>query len=340
MEIPLSPSLNLPPFIPYSIELSHLSLLSLSQPNRALLKIINRVPPPQERITQNRQWADWLREIHAHKRANTRSLDLKNIVISTDAEILSANLERDIWELITFSAINSVLSIPALLGAHLGVKELGEGRWQSDEGGSGIEDNAGVLKLSGRVAEGNGVEVDLPVRLATEWEISEVAGETVIVDTAKDGLGFIAFGVGVTEVECEDLLVEEALVDHVVEGWDDLVHADGVEAETQDTVETAEGEGQSWLFGGLGEVLTLDGEITDREVVVGDEALHGARAVVDLEARSIRLVGLGCGRIVLGVQVAGDATALLGWDPEVGGAGIKNNLEGLWWVTEGDLGEV
>jgi hypothetical protein len=40
------------------------------------------------------------------------------------------------------------------------------------------------------------------------------------------------------------------------------------------------------------------------------------------------------------VQVAGDATAGLRGNPEVGGAGVQDDLEGLRRVTNGDLGEV
>ena len=44
--------------------------------------------------------------------------------------------------------------------------------------------------------------------------------------------------------------------------------------------------------------------------------------------------------VVLGVEVAGDGTALLGWDPEVGATSVENDLEGLRRRTNGDLREV
>lgn len=162
----------------------------------------------------------------------------------------------------------------------------------------------------------------------------------VVVDTSEDSLRGITLSVGVAEVESEDLLVEEALVDHVVEWWDDLVDGDGVESKTKDTVEAAERESQSWLLGGLSEVLALDLQVADGEVVVRDESLHAAGAVVDLERGSVGLVRVGLGGVILAVEVAGDGAALLGWNPKVGGAGVEDDLEGLWWIAEGDLGEV
>lgn len=61
---------------------------------------------------------------------------------------------------------------------------------------------------------------------------------------------------------------------------------------------------------------------------------------MNLERGSIGLVGVGLGGVILAVEVAGDRTTLLGWNPKVRGAGVENDLEGLWWVAEGDLGEV
>jgi hypothetical protein len=44
--------------------------------------------------------------------------------------------------------------------------------------------------------------------------------------------------------------------------------------------------------------------------------------------------------IVLVVQVAGDGTALGGWDPEIGATCIQDDLEVLWWRANGDFREV
>lgn len=61
---------------------------------------------------------------------------------------------------------------------------------------------------------------------------------------------------------------------------------------------------------------------------------------MDLELGAVALVSGRVRRLVLGVEVAGDAAALLGGDPEVGAARIEDNLECLGRGTDGDLGEV
>lgn len=245
--------------------------------------------------------------------------------------------EGDIRERITVLAVNGVLAVEALLGADLLVEELSESGWEGVEGGSGVQDDAGVLEVGPDVAEGDGVEVDFPVGLAAEGNVRQLSAVVGLVDTAEDGL---RLGLIVCEVEGKDFLVEEALVNHAVEGRDDLVDGDGVKAETQDTVETAEGESKSGLLNGLAKELVLDDEVTDGELVLGDVATDAAGAVLDGELGTVLLVRARLARVVLAVKVAGDGAAGLGWNPEVGASGVKNDLECLWWVTDGDLGEV
>lgn len=61
---------------------------------------------------------------------------------------------------------------------------------------------------------------------------------------------------------------------------------------------------------------------------------------MDLEVRSVLLVG-GRGRgVVGGVQEASNAVARLGGNPEVGASSVENDLERLGRVADGDLGEV
>jgi hypothetical protein len=119
-----------------------------------------------------------------------------------------------------------------------------------------------------------------------------------------------------------------------------VVDRDGVIGQTQDTIEATEGESQTGLLGSLGKVLALDLEVTDLDIIVGDETRQAAGSVVDLELTAVLLVGGRGRRVVLGVEVAGDAAALLGRNPEVGAAGVEDDLEALGRVTDGDLGEV
>lgn len=312
-------------------------LFRSSQANSTLLEIIHAVPPPQERITKDSQRANRLGHVHSHEGRHAASAHLKDIIMSAEGEIVASKGEGDIWEIIALLAVDGVLPVVSLLGADLLVEELSQGGGEGVEGGSGVEYDAGVVEVRLDVAEGDGVEVNLPVGLAAEGDVGQVAGVVGLVDSAEDGLGL---GLVVGEVEGEDLLVEEALVDHAVEGGDDLVDGDGVEAETQDAVEATEGEGESGLLNGLAEELVLDHQVADGDLVLGDESADAAGAVLDGELGAVLLEGGGLARVVLAVEVAGDRAAGLGWDPEVGAAGVEDDLECLWWAADGDLGEV
>ena len=104
--------------------------------------------------------------------------------------------------------------------------------------------------------------------------------------------------------------------------------------------EFTESEGESGLDGGLGEILLLEGEISDGHDIVGDDTFEGSGAVLNLELGAVGLVGAGLFGVVLGVEEAGDGGAAGGGDPEIRGSGVEDDFEGLRRGTEGDLGEV
>jgi hypothetical protein len=219
------------------------------------------------------------------------------------------------------------------------LQEFGNGRGQGNEGCAGVEYHAGVIHLGSLLAERDGIKVNLPVGLAPQRKLDELARVVALVNAAKGGLGLLLL-VGVAEVEGEDGLVEEALFKHVVEGRHDAVHADGVVAETHDAVEPAEGKGKTWLRSRLGEVLVLHLEVANLEDIVGHEAAQLAGSVADLKRGAVLLVCRRRRRVVLGVQVAGDRVALGRRHPEVGAARVEHDLECLRRRAEGDLGEV
>lgn len=199
-------------------------------------------------------------------------MDLKNVVVWGDGEVVATKSEGHIWETVTLLALNRVLSIISLLGAHLLVEELSKGRWESDERSSGVKYNASVIELSSGVTEGDRIKINLPVCLTSQWDLSDLAGVVVLVDTTEDGLGLITLAVvGISKVESKDWLIQELLVDHVVEWRWDLVDGDGVETKTQDTIESAESKGKTWLLGSFGEDLVLDFEVTNGHGILGNE---------------------------------------------------------------------
>lgn len=79
----------------------------------------------------------------------------------------------------------------------------------------------------------------------------------------------------------------------------------------------AERKRQAWLLRCLSEILVLDAEISDLQGILGHEALHRARTILDRELGSVHLVSRRGAGIVLGVEEACNRAALGAWDPEV-----------------------
>lgn len=169
------------------------------------------------------------------------------------------------------------------------LQELGDGGGESDEGGTSVEDDTGVVEVSGVLTKGDRIEVDLPVSLAAEGKLDHLASVVALV-YATESSDRLLLLVGVAKVEREDGFIKQVLSEHVVKRGDHLVDTDGVVAKTEDTVEPAEGESKTRLVGRLGEVLVLDGEITDLDGVLRDETAQATRAVADLELRAVLLV--------------------------------------------------
>lgn len=122
-----------------------------------------------------------------------------------------------------------------------------------------------------------------------------------------------------------------------------MVDRDGVIAKTKDTVEPmaiefrkqwgnsqhslSKGEGETRLLSSLSEVQVLDRKVTDSQDVPRHEALHRARAILDGELGTVRLVRRRSGRVILGVEEACNGRALGARHPEVARPGVQNDLE-------------
>jgi len=82
----------------------------------------------------------------------------------------------------------------------------------------------------------------------------------------------------------------------------------------------------------------LDRDSSDGYDVLAKETTRGTRPILNRKGGSIDNVGAALVGVVLAVQIAGDLqeTALGAGDPQVAGAGIKDDLEALGWGTNGD----
>lgn len=219
---------------------------------------------------------------HSHEAGNARTLNLQDVVVWGNSEIITAKSERHIWQAITLVTLNSVLSVVSLLGTNFLVQKLSKSSWESDEGSSSVQDNTSSLERSLRLAEGDSIEINLPVSLASQWDVGQLAGEVVLVDATEGSLRVVSI-LGVAKVESENGLIQETLLNHVVEWWGNLVDGDGVISKTKDTIETAECESKTWLLSSLSEKLVLDLQVTNCHGILRNETAKAARAISDLE---------------------------------------------------------
>jgi hypothetical protein len=255
----------------YNLSQKRNTLLCLGKANGAVADVVDRVPPPEEGVTENGERTNGLREVHSHECRDARALNLEDVVVSTDGEVVASERKGKVGQTIHLVALNRVLSVERLLCADFLVQELGNGGGQSDQRGTGVQDDTSVVHLGSLVTEGDRIEVNLPVSLAPQGKLGELAGVVVLVHATKGCLGLAAV-VGVSKVEGEDGFVQQALVQHVVDRRDDLVDTDGIVSQAHDAIESAKGKSEARLRSGLSKVLILDLQVADLEGVPGHEA--------------------------------------------------------------------
>ena len=87
----------------------------------------------------------------------------------------------------------------------------------------------------------------------------------------------------VSQVEGEYWLVQQLMVDHVVEWRDRLVDGDGIVTKTENTIKSAKGKCEAWLFSCLSKVLVLGFRVTNCDGVLRLVAFLTSRTVGNLE---------------------------------------------------------
>lgn len=266
------------------------ALLGASKANGVLAKVIDGVVAAEESIAEDDEGTSGGGDVHTLEGRDAAARDLEDVVRGRERILGTSEAKGDVGKRALLGAVDGVLAIVALLGSDLLVQKLGQGAGEDVEGRAGVKDDTSVLELGNLVAKGNGIKVHLPVGLAAEGDVLDLALVTVLVDATEDSL---ALALGVGEVESENGLVQETLVDHLVEGRDDAVDGDGVVGQTKDAIKAAKGKSKAGFAGGLGKVLILDLEVTDGENIVGYEASQATRAVMDLEVGSVGLVRRG-----------------------------------------------
>lgn len=133
------------------------------------------------------------------------------------------------------------------------------------------------------VAKSDSVELDLPVSLAPQWDVGNVARVVGFVETTECNFRSILALGGVAEVKCKDWLVQKLLIKHAVERRWDSVDADSVISESQDAIKSAKGKGKTRLGSGFSEKLVLDCQITNGDGVLRNVTTERTRAVLNLK---------------------------------------------------------
>lgn len=152
------------------------------------------------------------------------------------------------------------------------IQKLGHGRRQGDKRCTSVEDDTGVIHLGTVFAKGDSIKINFPVSLAAEGNRGHLAGVVALVDAAKGRHRVVSVLVGIAQIERKDGLIQQVLVEHVVERWDDLVDGDRVISQTQNTVKAAKGKSKTWLARGLREVLVVDFQVANLELVLRNES--------------------------------------------------------------------
>lgn len=267
----------------------------VGEPNSVAAEVVDGKVLAEEGVADDPKRTDRGGDVHAGKGRDAGTASVQDIVLTLELVLFPVEDKRELGKRGHGVAVDSVLAVPRLLGADsdvsrvqpsdsLLVQHLGNVRRGHDQARSSVNGGTRVLELELFVAKRNSLELDLPVALAPDGHVLDLASVRRVVDTAKHGLASILFRGA--ETEGEDGLVDQLLVDHIVERRDNVVDTavssiandnsrDGVVAETEDTVKFAKRKGKSGLLGSLCKVLVFDGEVADRDDVTRDEALEG-----------------------------------------------------------------
>lgn len=99
-------------------------VLQLCGPGNAysvLTEIVNGIPLTEEGVAKYHERASWLWDILTHESRDTRTLDLKDIVVRADGKVVPSQSKGQVWEAVTLLTLNSILTVEGLLSAKLPV---------------------------------------------------------------------------------------------------------------------------------------------------------------------------------------------------------------------------
>lgn len=95
------------------------NLFGLGKTDLAVTKVIHAVPLAQERVSQNGQGSNGLREVHTHERAHAAALDFQGVVVGSDGEVVATQLKSEVRKRRALLTVNVVLAHKVLGSTNL-----------------------------------------------------------------------------------------------------------------------------------------------------------------------------------------------------------------------------
>jgi len=279
--------------------------------------------------------------VNASEREQAHWAGLDYVVFTLKSEVFSTESDGQFWKAGDLLAVNGVLFWvqEEWFGTCSGGKGFDIGRWACQDGRSGIKDDFGA-RGDALSVQFHAVKLGFPVGLAGKVNVGQVTSVVVWVGSAEGK--FTVGSARAGQVESKYGLVNNVLFNGTAEYGGQVINGDALERKPKDTVELSNRVGKSKSFGVVdhGEVLPFNGEGTNLNVVLAYNATYWATSVADIKDATVSLEGATFGRVEFRVRAA--AGAVFGWDPQVAGTGVKDDLEllatnGRWAVVLGIL---
>mmetsp|Transcript_43656 Transcript_43656/g.98504 ORF Transcript_43656/g.98504 Transcript_43656/m.98504 type:complete len:207 (+) Transcript_43656:62-682(+) len=146
---------------------------------------------PHEDIAHDPQGAAGRRHIDSHEGKEALAGDAEDVVGCAQCEGLAAQDDLQVRQGGNLAAVDDVLLASNTRGPNL----LGHGRNHirrpRDQRGAAVDDGLRGRRDHGGASEGHGVEAHLPVGLAGQRNVDEVAGVMALINTAEDQLAIL-----------------------------------------------------------------------------------------------------------------------------------------------------
>jgi len=200
-------------------------------------------------------------------------------------------------------------------------ERVDSGGGSDHEGGSGVDDGgAHEAEHSGATrgvvsVDCNGVETELPVGLRHDGNVLEGSSVVAGVD-ASEGDGRSSSSGRRVEVDGEEVLFDQALAPHQVEGRSDVIGGNGGVSKTEDAVHGLAVE-EGGERGGLTEGGLADRQTSNTQIINIQNTVHASSTIADLNGPAVSLVGRGEARVVLILTSAASVLARHTRDPQI-----------------------